>query len=477
MGVEAGQPARRRRLLPTRRDLLLVFGLSIVAFALAQWLDAFEHYVRWTRGYERYGLDELLIAATISCVALTVVAYRRARDADWQRQHRLRVERTLEETGQRYQSLFDYHPDAVLSFDLEATITAANASVSTLTGYSFGQLTTLTIPDLVVEEDLASALTAFAGVLDRRPQQLEARINRRDGRRVPLSLTGLPMVVDDEVVGVYVIAQDISRRVLMENELRRARQVAEHANAAKSVFLANVSHEIRTPLTTVLGYGELLGETDLDSVQHRFLTTMHSSGVRLLRLVDDLLDFGRIEAGETELEFSTFELGTLVGHTLTPHGEDARAKGLDLRWMLDPDLPARVVGDPDRIAQVLTNLVGNAVKFTDTGWVRVRVRAGDDRGTVQLTVRDSGIGISAEHQDTLFQSFTQADGTTTRRYGGTGLGLAISSELVALMGGTLSVRSQPGIGSTFSVRLPLGAAPTPTAPHQEEPRPLRMVPR
>ncbi len=272
--------------------------------------------------------------------------------------------------------------------------------------------------------------------------------------------------LDAVVVGINMLAEELSaHRAEMEErivELNTARVEALAAARAKSVFVANVSHEIRTPLTTLLATAEILEDTPLDEPQLELLEKMQRSGERLKTLIEGILDFSRIEAGQLVLASTAFDLHALMADAADVYVARASQEGIWFEWHLDPRVPRMVVGDPDRLFQVLTNLLDNAVKFTRQGKVGLVVRPAkaDHKGdgaveVVEFIVDDTGIGIRATDQKSVFESFNQVDGSTTRRYGGSGLGLAICKELTHLMGGTITFQSQLGAGSTFTLRIPL----------------------
>ncbi len=252
---------------------------------------------------------------------------------------------------------------------------------------------------------------------------------------------------------VVAIVRNVTEQRRNARELVEAKEEAELAARLKSEFLATMSHEIRTPMNAVLGMNTLLMDTQLDAEQRHFTEVMRDSGESLLVLIDEILDYAKIEAGSVSLESIEFDFEARVESAIELLAENARSKGIDFRLFIDPRLPASLFGDPCRLRQCLVNLIGNAIKFTATGHVTIRTlleEVDGDEATVRFEVEDTGIGIDASAIDNLFVAFTQADGSTTRRYGGTGLGLAITRNLVELMGGSIRCESQPGKGSTFS---------------------------
>ena len=287
-----------------------------------------------------------------------------------------------------------------------------------------------------------------------RPYRPEYRVARRDDKEVWATCT-VKLVKDERGLPLRLIGamQNITARKQAEAAMRRAKDEAEQANQAKSVFLATISHEIRTPLNGVLGMAQAIAADELSPLQRERLGVLRESGETLLALLNDVLDLSKIEAGKLELEVTEFDIAQLARGAHASFTALAERKGLDFSLTVEAAARGSYRGDSTRVRQILYNLVSNAVKFTEAGSVSVQVGAGPDG--LRLSVADSGIGIPAERIGRLFQKFEQADASTTRRYGGTGLGLAISRDLVQLMGGQIAVASREGVGTTFSVDLPL----------------------
>jgi len=403
---------------------------------------------------------------------------------------RKQADRVLVQQRARLVALMDNIPDHIYFKDADSRFTMISAAMAT----SFGlrdpsQAVGKTDFDFYTEEHARPALEAEREIMRTGLPvvALEERETWPDGRETWASTTKLPdSDVRGNVVGTFGISRDITEHKQVERELadtnRRLEAAiaqatektlqAELANTAKSEFLANMSHEIRTPMNGVIGMIGLLLDTELDEDQRHYAETVRASGESLLELLNDILDFSKIEAGSVELETLDFDLRALLDDFAAMPALRAHEKGLEFICAVAPDVPAYLSGDPGRLRQVLLNLAGNALKFTHQGEISVRaglVSETDTDVVVGFSVKDTGIGIAADKRGLLFQKFTQADASTTRRYGGTGLGLAISKRLVELMGGEIGLVSEEGRGSEFWFRVRLAKqaererTPIPTA--------------
>ncbi|WP_162799447.1 ATP-binding protein [Nocardioides sp. 616] len=371
------------------------------------------------------------------------------------------VVRSLMEGAERYRSLFTHNPHAVFSLDLQGSYTDVNLATQDLTGYTPAEMRGMSFRDVVAPDEVERVSAEFAAVVAGEPRRLETCVRHRDGTLVEVALVGLPVVVEGEVVGVHGVAEDISERTRISRELREAREAADAANVAKSMFVANMSHELRTPLTTIVATAELLEDTGLTELQARFVQAMLRGGKRLARLIEDILDISRIEAGVLTLQPAPFDPHLLLYDVCAWAREQATRKGLRFDLVVDPGLCRELVGDTLRLQQVLTNLLDNAVKFTEHGFVELSARsaaAAQGATTLQIGVRDSGVGVPSELCQSIFDPFSQADPSATRRHEGAGLGLAICRELVDLMDGELSLTSTLGAGTDVSLAFTLPTA-------------------
>jgi two-component system sensor histidine kinase/response regulator len=363
---------------------------------------------------------------------------------------------------------------AVVEFDLQGCVLAANGNFLALMGYTLDEVigrhhSFFTPADQLSNPHYQQMWQRFA-----QGEPLEGEYQRmgNHGRALWLQCSYNPIFgVDGKPVKVIKFATDLTRRRAMEQELRNAKERAELAAAARSTFLANMSHEIRTPMNAIIGFTETLLDSGLDAAQRRQLGTVHHSARSMLRLLNDILDTAKLEKGAVELEIDDFSWRELCEQILGSMRIAAQKKGLDLRLDHPEGLPEYFRGDALRIQQVLVNLLGNALKFTEQGHVQLSVHYVD--GVLHLDVQDTGIGITPAQIERIFDPFAQADASTTRRFGGTGLGTTISRQLVELMRGQISVQSEPGRGSVFSVRLPLSIG---TMPKAKLLQPVRALP-
>ncbi len=357
----------------------------------------------------------------------------------------------LKEAEARATSLLEAQGDLIVRRDGGGRITYANDAYCALARQPREALLGATIV-------LPSLQLGRSNVLGDGTRLHDEQIMTADGPRWLAWREVVVWAEKSDCAEVQSVGRDVTERIEAERALAEARDAAEAASRAKSRFLAMVSHEIRTPLNGILGMAGLLSDTPLTPEQATYVKATKTSGDALLSLIEEILDFSKIEAGKLELESQPFALSRLVEDVVELLGPRAQAKGLEIASDVDERLPERVMGDPTRLRQVLLNLAGNAIKFTETGGVGIVVQSGPGPGEIQFEVSDTGIGIAAEQQARIFREFEQVDGGAARKFGGTGLGLAISSRIVELMNGTIAVESAPGQGATFRVTLPLSPA-------------------
>jgi PAS domain S-box-containing protein len=360
----------------------------------------------------------------------------------------------LRESEERYRSLIDSASDMIYRVDVQGYFTFVNPVATRVMHRTLTDLLGLHYRELVEPESRDDVERFYVDQIQRRVAHTYFEFPARsgDGSRVWIGQNVQLLIDRDQVIGLQAVARDITERKRADAEIAKARDAALASDRLKSEFVANVSHELRTPMNGILGLTELLLETDLTPEQRDHAVTVRECGETLLVLLNDILDLSKVAAGKLDIQTLAFEPRVLVQQTADLFGDRARRKGVDLVCLVHHDVPDRVLGDPGRVRQILTNLLGNAVKFTDAGEITVRVASERTVGPgllLRLEVADTGIGVSPEASAQLFQPFVQADGSITRKYGGTGLGLVISKQLAELMGGEMGMTSQAGQGSTF----------------------------
>ena len=373
----------------------------------------------------------------------------RTRDLQKEIVERKQAEVALENQKTFLNSLIENNPVAIVALDSQFAVQMCNPAFEKLFLYRQSDIRGQQLRDLITNAEIRDD---FAPELEREVHQVTRR-TRSDGSLVDVEVFAVPLTVGGKVSGGRLaLFQDITERKRAEEAMQRAKEAAEAASRAKSEFLANMSHEIRTPMNGIMGMTELVLDTELDTEQRNYLNVAKVSADSLLSLINDILDYSKIEAGKLEIDAIDFNLGNCLGETMKTLSLRAHQKGLELAFEIEPDVPDGLIGDPGRLRQIIVNLIGNAIKFTEKGEVVLQVEAefrNQDSIRLHFTVADTGIGIPTDKQAAIFEAFQQADGSMTRKYGGTGLGLTISSRLVELMGGRIWVESELDKGSRF----------------------------
>ncbi len=363
----------------------------------------------------------------------------------------------------RYDSIFEHNPDVVLLFNRSGQLLRANPAAEKIMGYSMDELKRLSFVEMIMEPYSDIIRDCFRDAIDGISHTVEFMLRHRDGREMWMSSTMVPWVESDGVKDIYTISKDITSRKRAERDLLQTKQELEEALRVKGDFLAMMSHELRTPLNGILGMSDVLLEMDLNEEQKEFVGHIHHSGTVLLHVINEVLDYSKLEAGKMSLVREPFSIRQLLEETSGLFKAQVRQKNLELHFSSDDAIPDIVLGDEQRIRQVLINLISNAVKFTFQGGIHIAVQAAPDSSVsaeepvwqFNFTVHDTGIGISEEDQRQLFQPFYQIDSKINRTYEGTGLGLAICKNLIELMDGEIGVRSAEGTGSLFYFIIPM----------------------
>lgn len=386
------------------------------------------------------------------------------------------LENELQNNEKRLRMITDNMSDIITQINPQGEITYASPSTFTMLGYNPEKLIGKRFLDFIYEEDLERAKELFSKRINYLGNYIsEVRLKKFDGSFMWVESSATVVLEDNKPLSIVYVSRDITLNKKAKYELQKSKELAEAANNAKSQFLANMSHEIRTPMNGIIGMTNVTLMTDLSDEQRENLTLVRNSAVNLLNLINSILDFSKIEAGKMNVDVVDFDLRDLVTKTVKQFEVQAIEKEIKLNCTVDEAIPVRVKGDVNKIRQVLTNLVGNAVKFTENGVVDVSVELYDrnaflQKGTFVFKVKDTGIGIHEKDIQKIFMSFAQGDGTITRKHGGTGLGLAISKQLIELMEGEIDVSSKRGEGSVFEFKLnmPYGDVASQKENHDEE---------
>jgi PAS domain S-box-containing protein len=378
------------------------------------------------------------------------------------------AEEALRIGEERYRDLFEKATDSLFTFSGDGTFTSANRACGNLLGVPAEELIGRPVFDFLDDEELPRVIRWLSGEMPtpNTRRLVEIEVTTRSGQRIPLEISFRPLGNQSGLGSVQCIARDVTQQRRLMSQQAAARDAALEAARAKSEFLANLSHELRTPLNAIIGMSALLAETPLNHEQNEFLNVVTGASESLLALIDDLLDFSRLDTGRVTVAFAPFDVRGLVAEVARRFEARIKAKGLTFVHLVQTEVPFEMQGDAARIQQILGHLLGNAVKFTEQGEIILRVRPDDSGEGIVFEVSDTGIGIEPSLLPKLFYPFTQADGSARRSYGGIGVGLAICKQLAELMGGGMSAVSEPGKGSSFRFTLPQITAADPTASTQ-----------
>jgi two-component system, sensor histidine kinase and response regulator len=365
-----------------------------------------------------------------------------------------RVEEALKESQDFSTSLMECSPNQMIVFNPDTSIRYVNPAFVKANGWSLSELIGLKAPYpfWMPEQHNSASIEAFKSALEQDIGEAEILEQKRNGEQYWIHINFAPIRKNGEISYIIVNSIDITERKRMEEALLKAKETAEAGTRAKSDFLANMSHEIRTPMNGIIGMSGLLADTTLNPEQREYLQSIESSADALMTIINDILDFSKIEASKLDLEKTDFDIRSAIENMNDMLAVRARDKGLEYVWFIEPEVPTQLIGDPGRLRQVLINLIGNAIKFTSKGNIEVQIglaKETDAEAVIRFEIRDTGICIPKDKVGDLFRPFTQADTSTTRRYGGTGLGLSISKRLAELMGGQIGVESVEGKGSLF----------------------------
>jgi len=442
------QSASRVRI--SDKMVLIGLGLGALYWFLDTFLFIFISYdIQLFGGFLGVHLSEVWGRVIVCCLFVIFGSH-----AQFTINNRKVIEEAIRKREERYRTIIENTEDGYYEVTVKGGLIFFNDSICQISGYSKENLLEMSIHQILDEKSDRILLDSFETIRETgiAIKAVEWTLLKKNGEKCFVE-SSISMIRDanSQPTGFKGFLRDVTKRKRSE-ALKQEKIAAEAASKSKSEFLANMSHEIRTPMNSIIGLAELMMETDMTPSQKEDLSVINAAAHSLLALINDILDFSKIEAGKLALETVCFPIRDFLGESLRIMASKAHEKRIELAFRVAPDVPESLLGDPDRFRQIVLNLVGNALKFTEIGEVIVEVeleKKTDDTIDLHFSVRDTGIGIPKEKHSGIFDTFAQADGSTSRRYGGTGLGLAVSSQLVDLMGGRIWVESEPGQGSTF----------------------------